>query len=176
LDDGIITDAKGRKVNFKNTIIIMTSNLGNDVIRQYSIGFTTNESESFMENTDEMKEKINKVLREHFKLEFLNRIDETVVFRSLDQKTLSRIVDLELKKVQERLNNKDITLKVSNKVKKKLAEEGFDSTYGARPLKRLIQNKILDELSMQIIRGNVQEGNKVSIDIGSKDNVLVKVN
>jgi ATP-dependent Clp protease ATP-binding subunit ClpB len=177
LDDGIVTDAKGRKVNFKNTIIIMTSNLGNDVIKQYSIGFTAGENESSMiENTEEMKKKIHGVLREHFKLEFLNRIDEIVVFRSLDQRTLSRIVDLELKKVQERLNNKDITLKVSNKVKKKLAQEGFDATYGARPLKRLIQNKILDELSMEIIKGNVQEGHKVTIDIGSKNDVMVKVN
>jgi ATP-dependent Clp protease ATP-binding subunit ClpB len=176
LDDGIVTDAKGRRVNFKNTIIIMTSNLGNDVIRQYSIGFTTDESNSLTENTEEMKKKIHKVLREHFKLEFLNRIDETVVFRNLDQKTLSKIVDLELAKVQKRLNNKDITLKVSNKVKKRLAEEGFDPTYGARPLKRLIQNKILDELSMEIIKGNVQEGNKVTIDIGSKNDVMVTVN
>ncbi|MFW5888613.1 MAG: ATP-dependent Clp protease ATP-binding subunit [Patescibacteria group bacterium] len=175
LDDGIVTDAKGRKVNFKNTIIIMTSNLGNDVIKQYSIGFTTDQNESLTENTEEMKNKISKVLREHFKPEFLNRIDEVVVFKSLNQRILSEIVDLELKKVQKRLNNKDITLKVSNKVKKKLAKEGFDATYGARPLKRLIQNKILNELSMEIIKGNVQEGNKVSIDIGAENNVMVKV-
>ena len=125
---------------------------------------------------EEMKKKIHGVLREHFKLEFLNRIDEIVVFKNLDKKTLSKIVDLELEKVQARLHNKDITLKVSNKVKRKLAEEGFDTTYGARPLKRIIQNKILDELSLEMVKGNVQEGNNVSIDLGKQNDVKVKVN
>jgi ATP-dependent Clp protease ATP-binding subunit ClpB len=176
LDDGRVTDSKGRTVNFKNTIIIMTSNLGNEVIKQYTIGFSDEPDFKELENqTEEMKNKIQQVLRDHFKLEFLNRIDEIVVFKSLAKEALARIVDLEIIKVQKRLKNKDITLKISKKVKDMLAEEGFDTTYGARPLKRIIQNKILDELSMEIVRGNVKEGNKVNIDLGSQNNVLVRV-
>ncbi len=177
LDDGRVADSKGRTVNFKNTIIIMTSNLGNEVINQYSIGFTAEPDDQTDSNqTEEMKYKIQQVLRDHFKLEFLNRIDENVVFKNLDKQALSKIVDLEIAKVQKRLKNKDITLKISKKVKNMLAKEGFDITYGARPLKRMIQNKILDELSMEIVRGNVKEGNKVNIDLGSQNNVLVKIN
>ncbi len=177
LDDGRVADSKGRTVNFKNTIIIMTSNLGNEVINQYTIGFAAEPNDQTDSNqTEEMKYKIQQVLRDHFKLEFLNRIDENVVFKNLDKQALSKIVDLEIAKVQKRLKNKDITLKISKKVKNMLAKEGFDITYGARPLKRMIQNKILDELSMEIVRGNVKEGNKVNIDLGSQNNVLVKIN
>jgi ATP-dependent Clp protease ATP-binding subunit ClpC len=122
-----------------------------------------------------MKEQIEKKLKEHFKLEFLNRIDEVVVFHSLDKAALEKIVDLELAKVETRLRNKDITLKISAKVKKMLSDEGFDITYGARPLKRLIQNKILDELSLEIIEGKIKDGDKVTIDLGVENKVLLKV-
>lgn len=173
LDDGRITDSKGRTVNFKNTIIIMTSNLGNEIIKKYSIGFCdTDDKEA---GAKEMKEKIDKKLREHFKLEFLNRIDEIVLFKSLDKETLAKIIDLELVRVQKRLKNKDISLRISSKVKKMLASEGYDITFGARPLKRIIQNKILDELSLEIIEGKVKGGDKVTIDLGVKDEVTMKV-
>ncbi|HMB65301.1 MAG TPA: AAA family ATPase, partial [Patescibacteria group bacterium] len=176
LDDGRITDSKGRTVNFKNTIIIMTSNLGNEVIKQYSIGFDEAKEDETKEKQGEMKEKIHNILREHFKLEFLNRIDEIVVFKSLSKDILARIVDLELQKVQNRLKNKDISLKINKKVKEMLAEKGYDTTFGARPLKRIIQNMLLNELSQKIIEGNIKEGNKVTIDIGPKDeNVQLKV-
>ncbi|HTX86998.1 MAG TPA: AAA family ATPase [Candidatus Nanoarchaeia archaeon] len=177
LDDGRITDSKGRMVNFKNTIIIMTSNLGNEIIKKFSIGFRdSEEGKSEREiGFKDMKEQIDKKLREHFKLEFLNRIDEIVVFHSLDKAALERIVDLELAKVQNRLRNKDITLKISAKVKKMLSDEGFDITYGARPLKRLIQNKILDELSLEIIEGKIKDGDKVTIDLGVENKVLLSV-
>jgi ATP-dependent Clp protease ATP-binding subunit ClpB len=177
LDDGRITDSKGRTVNFKNTIIIMTSNLGNEIIKKFAIGFRDNEeakSEREIGYKD-MKEQIDKKLREHFKLEFLNRIDEVVVFHSLDKISLEHIVDLELSKVQNRLRNKDISLKISNKVKKMLSEDGYDITYGARPLKRLIQNKILDELSLEIIEGKIKDGDKVAIDLGVENKVLMSV-
>jgi ATP-dependent Clp protease ATP-binding subunit ClpA len=108
-------------------------------------------------------------------LEFLNRIDEIVVFHSLDKVSLEKIVDLELAKVQNRLRNKDISLKISNKVKKMLSDEGFDITYGARPLKRLIQNKILDELSLEIIEGKIKDGDKVTIDLGIENKVQLSV-
>ena len=177
LDDGRMTDAKGRTVNFKNTIIIMTSNLGNEVIKEYSIGFhdTSDKVEVEKMQDDEMREKIDKILRDHFKLEFLNRIDETVLFKSLSKDSLAKIVDLELSKVETRLQSKDIAIKISSKVKKKLAHDGYDITFGARPLKRIIQTIILDELAMDIIEGKIKEGDKVLIDLGVKDKVELSV-
>ena len=177
LDDGVLTDSKGRKVNFKNTIIIMTSNLGNEVIKQYSIGFGSGENDEQNEQNrqDEMKEKIESILREYFKLEFLNRIDETVIFKNLSRQSLEKIVDLELSKVEQRLKNKNISIKISNKVKKHLAEKGYDPTFGARPLKRIIQSMILDELALNIIEGKVKDGDKVLLDIGAKENVLISI-
>ncbi len=177
LDDGRITDSKGRIVNFKNTIIIMTSNLGNEVIKQYSIGFSDNSDKNVAinERAEEMKEKIDKILKEHFKLEFLNRIDEIVVFKSLNKETLTKIIDLELAKVENRLMNKNIKIKIASKTKKMLADKGYDITYGARPLKRIIQNTILDELALEIIEGKIKSGDKITIDLGIKNNILIKV-
>ena len=176
LDDGRLTDSKGRTINFKNTIIIMTSNLGNEVIKQYTIGFNTGEQENKKDwRQDEMKEKIDKILRDHFKLEFLNRIDEIVLFKSLSKLALENIVDLELAKVEKRLHNKNITLKISAKVKKMLAEKGYDPTYGARPLKRIIQTMLLDELALEIIEGKIKEGDKVKIEIGIGEELAINV-
>jgi len=177
LDDGRLTDSKGRVVNFKNAIIIMTSNLGNEIIKKYSIGFTdtTDIKKAASLRGDEMKEKIDSILKEHFKLEFLNRIDEIVIFKSLNKEVLSKIVDLELAKVETRLKNKEINIKIGLKVKKMLAEKGYDTTYGARPLKRIIQNMILDELAMEIIEGKIKEGDKVEINLGIKDKILMTV-
>ncbi len=176
LDDGHVTDSKGRTINFKNTIIIMTSNLGNEVIKQYSIGFNgaENEQEAKDMREEEMKEKIDKILKENFKLEFINRIDEIVIFKSLTKETLAKIVDLELNKVQSRLKNKDIKINISAKVKKMLAEKGYDITFGARPLKRIIQSLILDELALEIIEGKIKAGDKVTIDLGVKDQVVLQ--
>jgi len=178
LDDGRLTDSKGRTVNFKNTIVIMTSNLGNEIIKQYSIGFNdgSDERSAVASHDDQMKDKIDKILRSNFKLEFLNRIDEIVLFKSLSKDTLENIVDLELAKIQKRLNNKDISLRISPKIKKLLAEKGYDITFGARPLKRIIQSKILDELALEIIEGKIKGGDKVLIDLGLKDKVTMKVN
>lgn len=177
LDEGRLTDSKGRIVNFKNTIVIMTSNLGNEVIKNYTIGFTDNEDSEKAKayREDEMKEKINKILRDHFKLEFLNRIDEIVIFKALNKETLGQIVDLELIKVEKRLKNKDISIKIGTKLKKLLAEKGFDPAFGARPLKRIIQNMILDELALEIIEGKIKGGDKVLIDLGIKDKVVMTV-
>jgi ATP-dependent Clp protease ATP-binding subunit ClpA len=177
LDDGRLTDSKGRVVNFKNAIIIMTSNLGNEVIKEYSIGFTdtTDIKQAATLRSDEMKEKIDRILKDNFKLEFLNRIDEIVIFKSLNKEVLSEIVDLELAKVEKRLKNKEINIKIGLKVKKMLAEKGYDITYGARPLKRIIQNMILDELAMEIIEGKIKEGDKVEINLDVKDKILMTV-
>ena len=168
LDDGQMTDSKGRKVNFKNTIIIMTSNLGNEVIQEYTIGFSDQADTGKVKvaRQTEMKDKIDKILRDNFKLEFLNRIDEVVVFKSLTPEDLAKIVELELAKVETRLKNKDITLKIGKKVREHLATVGYDQTFGARPLKRKIQDLILDELAMNIIEGKFKTGDKVSINLG----------
>jgi ATP-dependent Clp protease ATP-binding subunit ClpB len=176
LDDGRLTDSKGRVVNFKNTIIILTSNLGNEVIKQYSIGFADDGDKDKQKKLrrEEMKEKIDKILKNHFKLEFLNRIDEIVLFESLAPKDLEKIVEIELKKVEKRLGNKNISVKVGQKIKKILAEKGYDTTYGARPLKRVIQTIILDELALEIIEGKIKEGDRLRIDINDQQKLLIK--
>jgi len=176
LDDGRLTDSKGRMVNFKNTIIIMTSNLGNEVIKEYTIGFADHgesEDEEKKYRDYEMKEKIDKILREHFKLEFLNRIDEIVIFKSLTKETLAKIVDYELAKVEKRLKSKNISIKINTKVKSVLADKGYDTTFGARPLKRIIQNLILDELALKIIEGEIKEGDKIVIDTDNKEKITI---
>ncbi|HQO11308.1 MAG TPA: AAA family ATPase [bacterium] len=177
LDDGRLTDSKGRVVNFKNTVIIMTSNLGNEVIKQYAIGFgeENEQTKKDQARNREMRDKIDKILKEHFKLEFLNRIDEIVLFKSLRPEDLEKIVSLEMNKVEKRLNAKNIKLQISAKVKKILAEKGYDASYGARPLKRVIQNMILDELAMQIIENKIQEGDKIRIDVDSEAKIKIKV-
>lgn len=175
LDDGRLTDSKGRTVNFKNTVIIMTSNLGNEIIKQYSIGFGEENDAPKKEQarTKEMKEKVDKILKDHFKLEFLNRIDEIVLFQSLQPADLEKIVSLELEKVEKRLSAKNINLRIGAKVKKFLAEKGYDATYGARPLKRVIQNLILDELAYQIIENKIQEGDQVKIEMSDKEKIVI---
>jgi len=176
LDDGRLTDSKGRMINFKNTIVIMTSNLGNEIIKHYSIGFNdeSDKKEASRVREGEMKEKIDKILKENFKLEFLNRIDEIVLFHSLSPEALEKIVDLEFKKIEKRLANKNISVRVGPKVKKMLAKKGYDITYGARPLKRIIQNLILDELALDIIEGKIKEGGKVKIDLGEPEKIIIK--
>jgi ATP-dependent Clp protease ATP-binding subunit ClpA len=161
LDDGRLTDAKGRHVNFKNTIVIMTSNVGNDIIKEYTIGFM--ESGRHMEQS-RMKERVLESLRQSFKPEFLNRIDETIVFNSLSREDLAKIVELQLEQVQKRLALKRIKIKVTKEAKKVLAAKGFDPNYGARPLKRVIQQLILDKIARSIIEGKISEGDSVTID------------
>lgn len=161
-EDGRLTDSKGRMVSFKNTIIIMTSNVGSDYINQMSsIGFATKEE---MAARESMKDKIMEALKDQFRPEFLNRIDEIVIFNYLKKEDIKKIVDLELLKVQKRLAAKEITISVSDKTKELLVHEGFDLNLGARPLKRVIQRLILDPLSLKIVIGEVAEGNKVIVD------------
>ncbi len=176
LDDGRLTDSKGRTVNFKNTIIIMTSNLGNQIIHEYSIGFRDKKKspkEQQEKEYKEMEEKIMKILREHFKLEFLNRIDEIIIFHSLSPEELKEIVDLQLKKVEERLAEKKIKLEATPKAKELLAKLGYDPLFGARPLKRVIQHLILDEIALQIIEGKIKPGDKIKID-ANKEKIVIK--
>lgn len=168
LDDGRLTDAKGRVVSFKNTIIIMTSNIGSDTIldagTRKTLGFGIDD-ESAEQNLDQ---KVTEQLRNYFKPEFLNRVDEIIVFHSLKETDLHRIVDIQLEFVQERLQEKDVTISVTERAKKWLAKKGFDPQFGARPLKRVIQKELLDPLSLEIIKGAMQAGALVQVDAGAK--------
>ncbi len=166
-EDGRLTDSKGRTASFKNTIIIMTSNAGSDYINKMaSIGFDTKED---LAERESMKEKIMSSLRDQFKPEFLNRIDEIVIFDYLKKEEIQKIVDLELTKVEKRLVAKSITLKISDNAKQLLADKGFDPALGARPLKRVIQRLILDPLSLKLVIGEIKEGDNVIIDAENKE-------
>jgi ATP-dependent Clp protease ATP-binding subunit ClpB len=174
LDDGRLTDSKGRVVNFKNTIIIMTSNIGSDTVLSKgntgSIGFTSDSS-----NDNPLKEKVISLLKEHFRPEFLNRVDDTIVFHSLTAEHITHIVDLQLQIVEKRLKeHRGVILKITAKAKKHIAEKGFDTHYGARPLKRVIQQLILDPLALRIVKGEVPEDSVVTIDVKDGE-ITVKV-
>lgn len=163
LDDGRLTDAKGRVVSFKNTVIIMTSNVGSDIIyKAQEFGFQEERKEDFFGESD-MRKKVMASLRENFKPEFLNRIDEITIFHPLQEKALEKIVSLQIKNVQNRLKEKNINLTVPADVRSYLSKKGFDPLYGARPLKRVIQNEILDELALKIIEGKIKEGEKINV-------------
>ncbi|MEA2098235.1 MAG: ATP-dependent chaperone ClpB [Patescibacteria group bacterium] len=165
LDDGRLTDAKGRVVNFKNTIIIMTSNIGNEVIQEHSSSKTAKEKK--------FENKIKSELKNYFKPEFLNRIDEIVVFHPLSQEEIAQIVDLQLEIIAKRLLKKNIKIKVSEGAKKLIAKRGYDPSFGARPLKRVIQNEILDELALEIIEEKIKDGDTIKIDI-EKEKIVFK--
>jgi ATP-dependent Clp protease ATP-binding subunit ClpA len=166
LDDGRLTDAKGRVVNFKNTIIIMTSNLGNQLLKEVSLGFEDKSLKGEAKiNEEKMKESVLEALKVQFKPEFINRLDEIIIFHPLAKKEIEKIIDIQLEIVRKRLVDKRIKLEFTEALKKYLAEKGFDPQFGARPLKRVIQNEILDDLALQIIEGKVKEADKVKIDV-----------
>lgn len=171
LDNGRLTDGKGRTVNFKNTIIIMTSNLGGEYIREMaSLGFDYKQDNEAKNQQANLKEKIMEALRDHFRPEFLNRIDEIIIFNPLTHKDIEQIVNLQLEKVINRLLEKDIRLEISPEAKRYLAQKGYDPNYGARPLKRLIEREILDSLAEKIINNEVKGKQKVSVIV--KNNKL----
>ena len=174
LEDGRLTDAKGRAVNFKNSVIVMTSNVGSDIIyKMGSFGFQSERNENLASEED-MRNKVLASLKEQFKPEFLNRVDEIIIFHPLNKKVLQQIVDLQINLVQKRLNEKNIKLKVSNEVKTYLTQKGYDPIYGARPLKRIIQNEILDELALEIIEKKIIEGDTVSVKLENEKIIFKK--
>jgi len=163
LEDGRLTDAKGRVASFQNAILIMTSNVGSEYIAQMGqIGFTAEEEKAKRQS---LKEKVLEALKEQFRPEFLNRIDEIIIFNYLGKSEIKKIVGLELEKVKERLETKKIKIDFSNSAKEFLAERGFDPNLGARPLKRVIQKLILDPLSLKIVSGETREGDSVFVDL-----------
>ncbi|MCM8784439.1 MAG: ATP-dependent chaperone ClpB [Candidatus Omnitrophica bacterium] len=160
LDEGRLTDGQGRIVNFKNTVIIMTSNIGSYYFQE--IG-----------DRNKLQEKINEELKVHFRPEFLNRIDEIIIFNKLNPQDIRKIVDIQLGYLQNRLAEKKFSLEITEEVKDYLAKEGFSPDFGARPLKRLIQKKIQDVLSLKILGREFKEGDRVKIDLDRKKGELI---
>ena len=168
LDDGRLTDAKGRHVNFKNTIIIMTSNVGASMISTGSkLGFSVGDDES-KDKYERLKETVTEEMKKAFKPEFLNRIDETIVFSHLSKPEIRQIVDLLFKDLFKRLEAQDLKIEVSDEVKDYLAEDGYSEAYGARPLKRLIQKKVEDGLAEEILGGQFKAGKKIVLTLEDK--------
>ena len=160
LDDGRLTDGQGRVVDFKNTIIIMTSNIGSEYI------LTAKDMGS-------IKEEINQILRDNFRPEFLNRIDEILTFNRLEKEHIRKIVDIQLKSVAERLQARRLGLKVSDKAKDFLADIGYDPMFGARPLKRAIQAELENKLAREVLEGKFPEGSTILVDKG-EDSLIFK--
>ena len=163
LEDGRLTDGQGRTVDFKNTVIVFTSNLGTqDISKATSMGFSTGTTES---NYERMKAKVNEELKRHFRPEFLNRIDDVVVFHQLTPEEIGQMVDLMLQRVETALANKDMALRLSQSAKDLLAERGFDPVMGARPLRRTIQREIEDPLSEKILFEEIRPGQVAVVDV-----------
>mgnify|MGYP004650403309 FL=1 len=161
-DDGRLTDGQGRLIDFKNTVIIMTSNLGSDIILENSL------------DKDEKKKEIDNVLKQKFKPEFLNRIDEIIMFNALTLDELTHIVDIQTNSLKKRLAEQDINLEITEKAKKYLAHEGYEPLYGARPLKRIIRQLVEIPLSMNILEGDFVKGDKVLVDYNDKELTFLK--
>jgi ATP-dependent Clp protease ATP-binding subunit ClpB len=154
LDDGRMTDGKGRTVDFTNTVLIMTSNIGSQIIRELA-----------GKEKEKMVSGVMEILRNTFRPEFLNRIDETIIFNSLGQEEIKKIIDIQIALLGKRLQDRKITLRLTDGVKEFLAEAGFDPVYGARPLKRAIQRYIEDELALKILSGDIEDGSDLTVDV-----------
>jgi len=155
LDDGRLTDGHGRTVDFKNTVIIMTSNLGSDLIQELSSDH----------NYEKMKAAVMEVVASRFRPEFINRIDDAIVFHPLAQQHIRAITDIQLQQLQARLNDRDIQLSFSDAALDKLSEAGFDPVYGARPLKRTIQELVENPLAQSLLSGEIQTGGTVKVEV-----------
>jgi ATP-dependent Clp protease ATP-binding subunit ClpB len=158
LDDGRLTDGKGRTVDFKNVVVIMTSNLGSQFIA---------------ENTGELNEGVRRqvmdALRQHFRPEFLNRVDEIIFFHSLGLEHMKQIIDIQVHGLLKRLEDRKIHVDLSDTAKSFIVSEGYDPMYGARPLKRTIQRRVLDPLAMRVLEGDFHEGDRVIVDVGDNE-------
>jgi ATP-dependent Clp protease ATP-binding subunit ClpC len=168
LDDGRLTDGQGRTVDFRNTIIIMTSNLGTSSENKGRFGFVTSRAADDGQR-EQRQEQVEKALREAFRPEFLNRIDEIIVFEPLTEKELEQIVELMLKDVGSRLADRKVEIEVTDAAKAELVKEGYDRVYGARPLKRTIQRRIENPLAKRILAGDFEEGDLVRVDFEGEE-------
>jgi ATP-dependent Clp protease ATP-binding subunit ClpB len=154
LDDGRLTDGQGRTVNFKNTVVIMTSNVGSNWIKELGV--------------DNARDKVMEELNRQFRPEFLNRIDEIILFRALTREHLRKVVEIQLQELKKRLADRNIHIELTDEAKAKLAEEGFDPVLGARPLKRVIQKRIQNVMALKILRGEFKEGDRVLVDVDAR--------
>ena len=174
LDDGRLTDSKGRHVSFKNTIIIMTSNVGAHMIQNTSkLGFSVTNDEK-KDKYEKLKETVMEELKKAFRPEFLNRIDDIIVFAHLNESEIREIVDLMLNDLFKRLGERELTIEVTDAAKDYLAKEGYSETYGARPLRRVIQKKVEDVLAEEILTGNYQPNDKLLMDVKDEKIVIEK--
>jgi ATP-dependent Clp protease ATP-binding subunit ClpB len=163
LDDGRLTDGQGRTVDFRNAILVLTSNLGSSVISDFTL------------SEDERREEVMATVRGHFKPEFLNRLDDIVVFHALTAQDLSAIVDIQLARLRTRLADRRLRLEVSDGATQWLGERGYDPIYGARPLRRLVQSAIGDSLAKALLAGEIVDGDTVLVDLGDdKDHLGVR--
>jgi ATP-dependent Clp protease ATP-binding subunit ClpB len=161
MDDGRLTDSHGRTVNFKNCIVIMTSNIGS----QYILDTTGTDERSY----ERMRQRVLEAMRQHFRPEFLNRVDEILVFRSLTREQLAKIVEIQVGWLQRRLEDRRIVLHFSDEARNLLAERGYDPVYGARPLKRVIQKSVETPLAKKIMAGEVPDGSAVGVVVANKE-------
>jgi ATP-dependent Clp protease ATP-binding subunit ClpB len=164
LDDGRLTDGQGRTVDFKNTIVIMTSNLGSPIIQEYFM-----DSQKTAGAKLAMEDKVMTELKRHFRPEFLNRVDDVIIFQSLDEDELTKIVDLQLNRLNSRLAQQQLTLEVDAAAKKLLAREGYDPQFGARPIKRAIQEQLLNPLSLRLLEGDFKPGDNIKVGVKGEE-------
>jgi ATP-dependent Clp protease ATP-binding subunit ClpB len=163
LDDGRLTDGKGRTVDFKNTVVIMTSNVGSHLIAEAAVAReVSGKGDGALD--EGTKRQVLETLRSQFRPEFLNRVDEIIVFHSLTRAEMRSIVDIQLKGLMKRLEDRKIRVELSDRAKDLIIADGYDPTYGARPLKRTIQRQILDPLAMRVLEGEFKEGDVIRID------------
>ena len=157
LDDGRLTDGKGRTVDFKNTVVIMTSNLGSQYLADSALG-------ADREITEGVRREVMDALRAHFRPEFLNRVDEIIFFHALSQEHLKKIVEIQIAGLMKRLEERKIHVQLTDAAKDVLVREGYDPAYGARPLKRTIQRRVLDPLALRVLEGDFAEGDTIVVD------------
>jgi ATP-dependent Clp protease ATP-binding subunit ClpB len=160
LDDGRLTDGQGHTVDFTNTIVVMTSNIGSQAIQQITQEGGT---------AEDIRSAVKEILQEKFLPEFLNRVDETIVFSPLSRDQIGRIVDLQLLRLEEQLAQQEVSIEVTDAARKQIASEGYDPVYGARPLKRVIQQRLQNPLATEILRGRIPAGSGVKIDYEGED-------
>ncbi|MCA9761487.1 MAG: ATP-dependent Clp protease ATP-binding subunit, partial [Streptococcus sp.] len=165
LDDGYLTDSLGRKIDFRNTIIIMTSNIGARKLKDFGTGVGFGTSAKISQEDANAKSVIENALKKSFAPEFLNRIDDVVMFNALEKEDIDKIIDIELDKLIIRIKDLGYTLNLTEKAKDFIAEKGFDKQYGARPLKRAIQKYVEDALAEEIITSHIKEGDTITLDL-----------
>jgi ATP-dependent Clp protease ATP-binding subunit ClpB len=163
LDDGRLTDGKGRTVDFKNVVVIMTSNMGSQYL-----------AEQTGDLNEGVRRKVTEALRQHFRPEFLNRVDEIIFFHALGMEHMTSIVDIQIRGLLKRLEERKIHVELSDAAKRLIVSEGYDPMYGARPLKRTIQRRVLDPLALRVLEGEFHEGDRVLVDVGDNGLMFAK--